>query len=105
MTSPLIVRDGSARSVLLGPDPWTPGDLVSAPRGVPHTFTNVTQETAHVINIMTSGGLDRCLTDFSVLYAQPPDASRFEQAAKQHGIEVVGPPLAATLGLAEQGSW
>jgi mannose-6-phosphate isomerase-like protein (cupin superfamily) len=160
MASPLIVRDGSARSVKLGPDEWTflaaghdtgdrfdviraaishlegpplhvhrdqddtfvvlegtlkvqvgdeitdlyPGDLVSAPRGTPHTFTNVTNDLVHVLNIMTPGGLDRCLTDFAALMNGMTDSEEFGRVANRHGIEVVGPPLRVTLGLGESGS-
>ena len=73
-----------------------PGDVASAPKGTPHTFTNVYQDIARVINVMTPGGLDRCLEEYAAIMGTPPDPARFTQ---EHGITMVGPTLAETLGL------
>jgi mannose-6-phosphate isomerase-like protein (cupin superfamily) len=77
----------------------SPGDLVSAPKGVPHSFTNVRQEPVHVLNVMTPGGLDRLLEDLSVIPPGPPDPAILEQISRKHRVLVVGPPLAVKLGL------
>ena len=75
------------------------GDLVSAPKGVPHTFTNVTQEPVQLINVMTPGGFDRLLEDLAVMPPGPPDPVVLEQLSRKHRVLVVGPPLAMKLGL------
>src|SRR4029077_17637743 len=41
-----------------------PGALASAPPGGPPTYPNVEDEPAHVVNIMTPGGLDGAFADF-----------------------------------------
>lgn len=81
-----------------------PGDLASAPPGVPHTYTNVEDEPAHVVNIMTPGGLDRAFADFVKLPPGPPPPELLRELANNHGIEVVGPPIAVRLGLVGEDS-
>ena len=76
-----------------------PGDLISAPPGVPHTFTNLEQEPAHIINVMTPGSFDRTLDEFSVLLGSPPDAAALADFAKRHRLALVGPRLADELGI------
>ena len=156
MTSPLVVRKGAARTVMLGPDEWSfpaagtdtsdrfdiihgsisylqgpplhvhydqddtfvilegtlkiqvgdeitdlhVGDVASAPKGTPHTFTNVNHDIVRVINVMTPGGFDRCLEDFAALMGDYSDAAGVEEIAKRHRMALVGPPLGVTLGLA-----
>jgi mannose-6-phosphate isomerase-like protein (cupin superfamily) len=76
------------------------GDLISAPKGVPHAFTNVTREPAQLMNMMTPGGLDQLLEDLSALPPGAPDPAALERISRKHRVVVVGPPLATKLGLA-----
>ena len=76
-----------------------PGDLISAPPGVPHTFTNLEREPAHFINVMTPGSFDRTLEEFSALLGSQPDPEALAEFAERHRIALVGPPLADELGL------
>jgi len=76
-----------------------PGDLISAPPGMPHTFTNLEREPAHIINVMTPGGFDRTLEEFAALLRLPIDPATLADFAARHRLAFVGPPLADELGL------
>jgi uncharacterized RmlC-like cupin family protein len=75
------------------------GDLVCAPKGVPHTFANVGKEPVRVINIMTPGGFDRVLEDYTSLPAGPPDPQVLEEFGQKHKLAIVGPSIPMRLGL------
>ena len=75
------------------------GDLVCAPKGVPHTFTNVGKEPVRVINIMTPGGFDRVLEDYTSLPAGPPDPQVLEEFGQKHKLAIVGPSIPVRLGI------
>ncbi|UOY03490.1 quercetin 2,3-dioxygenase [Blastococcus sp. PRF04-17] len=77
------------------------GSFVWAPRGLPHTF-RVDSPTARVLGLALPGGFDR----FVVATGRPaealtlppppdgpPDMGALVAAARQHGMEVLGPPL------------
>ena len=76
-----------------------PGDLISAPPGIPHTFTNLEREPAHIMNVMTPGGFDRTLEEFAALLRLPIDPAILADFAARHRMALVGPPLADELGL------
>jgi mannose-6-phosphate isomerase-like protein (cupin superfamily) len=76
-----------------------PGDLVCAPKGVPHTFANVGKEPVRVINIMTPGGFDRVLEDYASLPPGPRDPQVLEELAQKHKLAFVGPSIPVRLGL------
>ncbi len=76
-----------------------PGDLVCAPKGVPHTFANVKKEPVRVINIMTPGGYDRVLEDFVSLPPGPPDPQILDEFAQKHKMAFLGPSIPVRLGL------
>jgi uncharacterized RmlC-like cupin family protein len=75
------------------------GDLVCAPKGVPHTFANVAKEPVRVINIMTPGGFDRVMEEYASLPAGPPDPQVLEELAHKHQLVFVGPSIPVRLGL------
>jgi len=75
------------------------GDLVCAPKGVPHTFANVGKAPVRVINIMTPGGCDRVMEDDASLLAGRPDPQVFEEVAHKHKLAFVGPSIPMRLGL------
>jgi mannose-6-phosphate isomerase-like protein (cupin superfamily) len=75
------------------------GDLVCAPKGVPHTFANVAKEPVRVINIMTPGGFDRIMEEYASLPAGPPDPQVLEQLAHKHQLVFVGLSIPVRLGL------
>ena len=96
------VLDG-VLSVQIGDEVYElePGDFATAPPGVPHTFGNMRrgQELVRAINIMTPGGFDEFLTEFSGLPPGPPDAELLRRWQERYGVTIVGPPLAVRLGL------
>lgn len=79
-----------------------PGDFVTIPPGVAHTFDNVREPEGVVraINVMTPGGLDATFADLAeARHSAEPHASR--TAAARHGITGVGPTLGEYLGLTD----
>ena len=81
-----------------------PGDLASAPPAVPHTYTNVEDEPAHVCqhhDARRPGSRVRGLREAATRTAATGAAAR---APEHHCIEVVGPPIAVRLGLVGEDS-
>ena len=78
-----------------------PGDFVSAPPGVPHTFDNTRkdQPPVKVCNILTPGGFDHFMVKLGELGAASEDPAIFAATAAGFGITMVGPTLADKLGL------
>jgi quercetin dioxygenase-like cupin family protein len=77
------------------------GAFVWAPRDIPHTF-RVDSAEARLIGLALPGGFDRFVratgrpADDLVLPPPPdgpPDVARLAEAAREHGIELLGPPL------------
>lgn len=76
-----------------------PGDFLSIPKGVAHTFDNLRNggKPARAVNLMTPGGL---LDVFEAMAGAAeggggPDA--IGEAAARYGTTMVGPPLRVTL--------
>ena len=59
------------------------GAFVYLPRGVPHTFLGVSDEPSRVLAIVVPGGLEEAFAD----------SDRFAEVLREHGVEVVGPPI------------
>lgn len=75
------------------------GDLVSVPKGVAHTFANLEEEPARVINVMTPGGFDLALEEMAALPPGPPDPEVLNELSARHRVEFVGPPIPVRLGM------
>ncbi|MFC5747439.1 cupin domain-containing protein [Actinomadura rugatobispora] len=76
-----------------------PGDFVTFPPGVPHTFDNVREDQGPVraINVMTPGGLH----EFFAAAADPAlGEADLAETARRFGTRA-GPTLGVRLGLAE----
>jgi quercetin dioxygenase-like cupin family protein len=78
------------------------GSFVWAPRGLPHTF-RVDSPTARLLALAVPGGFDRFVraTGSPAGAATlppppdgPPDMAALVAAARQEGVEILGPPLA-----------
>jgi quercetin dioxygenase-like cupin family protein len=74
------------------------GDTVVLPRGVPHAF-KVTSDNARFLVLNVPGGHDRFFRAAGVPALTPelpppgpPDMERMKTAARQSGIEILGPP-------------
>ncbi|MGW4094662.1 cupin domain-containing protein [Nocardia sp. NPDC004750] len=78
-----------------------PGDFITIPPGVVHTFDNVhkDQPPVRAINIMTPGGYDEALVEFNSLGDKMKNLEQANAVGQKHRVDIVGPPLAADLGL------
>ena len=80
------------------------GETALAPKGVPHTYRVESTEGARLLAITTRGDFERFVRGFS----RPAEAAELPEpqgpptpeqvdalaaAAREHGIELVGPPL------------
>ena len=69
-----------------------PGDSVLGPRGVPHCFVNTSRTGRMVVAFQPAGSMEDFFAAGSALGKMTPDA--FRDLSAQHGMTVVGPPLA-----------
>ena len=78
-----------------------PGDFISIPHGVAHTFDNVHNgdEIVRAVNVMTPGGLFPMIEDMARVPDGPEQLDGIKAATRRHGTTIVGPPLRVTLGL------
>lgn len=74
-----------------------PGGFAWMPRGVPHAFANVGQDTARWLGVISPPG--RMEEFFQAVHSElanhdgPPDPELLMELNARHGIEVLGPPL------------
>ena len=74
------------------------GSAVFLPRGIPHTFANLGTQTARSLVVLTPAGLEGFFAQVEPLVTQAePDMATVFPVAARYGIEVAGPPLAATM--------
>jgi quercetin dioxygenase-like cupin family protein len=82
------------------------GESILAPKGVPHTYRVESRDGARWLLITSRGDFERFMRAVSRQAAHPglptpqgpptgEEADAFAGAARQHGIELVGPPLDA----------
>jgi mannose-6-phosphate isomerase-like protein (cupin superfamily) len=78
------------------------GTFVFLPRDVPHTFVVEGTETAHILTLLTPGGMEQFFVDAGrtpegegLPPAGPPDIERMKNVSGQYGSEIIGPPLRA----------
>jgi mannose-6-phosphate isomerase-like protein (cupin superfamily) len=78
-----------------------PGDFLSIPPRVPHSFDNLHNGDAPVraVNVMTPGGLFDMFDEMADVPPGPEQSAELGQVAAGHGTLIVGPPLRVTLGL------
>ena len=65
-----------------------PGTLVAVPPGVVHTFANVTDTPARVLNLFAPGGFEAYLRELAALQG-PPDPATMAELASRYDFEVV----------------
>lgn len=68
-----------------------PGSFAYVPRGVHHTFQNVSSEPGRMLIHFTPAGMERFFERFDELGSATPGA--FQRLAPEVGMEVLGPPL------------
>ena len=78
-----------------------PGEFLSIPPGMPHTFDNLHNgdEIVRTVNVMTPGGLFSTIEDMAQVPEGPDHLEGLKAATMRHGTVIVGPPLHVTLGL------
>jgi quercetin dioxygenase-like cupin family protein len=78
-----------------------PGEFVSIPPQVPHTFDNLHNgdQPVRAINLMTPGGHFEMFEEMATVEAGPAQAERLGEVTSRYGTIIVGPPLRITLGL------
>ena len=97
-----FVLDGSL-TFRIGDATWTAeaGAFAWAPRGLPHTF-RVDSPTARLLALAVPGGFDRFVVATGRPAATatlppppegPPDLAHLVAVARDHGVEILGPPL------------
>jgi quercetin dioxygenase-like cupin family protein len=72
-----------------------PGDFVTIPPGVEHTFDNIypDQPPVRVVNIMTAGGYDKALVEFNALGDKVFDLTEANKVGERYGVDITGPPM------------
>ena len=78
------------------------GDFAYIPRGVAHGYVNMGQEPVRGLGIFVPGGFDRFMDEVGQLPPGPPDPDKMRKLGEKYGQEVVGLPLAVSLGLVQQ---
>ncbi|MFN0020524.1 MAG: cupin domain-containing protein [Pirellulaceae bacterium] len=65
-----------------------PGTTLVAPRGIPHSFRNVGLTAGKLLVIISPGGFERFIEDFSQLPANaPPDMAKLAAIGQKHGVK------------------
>ncbi len=72
------------------------GEYLQIPGAVPHAWINLQSEPARVVAILMPGGSEGFFKTMASTQLEP-DA--LMQMAQDYGTEIVGPPLAISLGL------
>jgi hypothetical protein len=71
--------------------PSSAGSFVFIPRGLRHCFQNVGSDDARILITFAPAGMEGFFDRLSDMTEF--DADQFREAAAEHGMEVVGPPL------------
>lgn len=72
------------------------GGIAWLPRGVPHTFANLTNNPVRVVGMAVPAGLEGMWAEFAAYFASlqgPPDEAALDEIGKRYGIAVIGPPI------------
>lgn len=70
-----------------------PGDLVFAPRGVPHVWTHVEDDPGGMLVAFQPAGKMEAFFHAFTKFATMPPMSEMRGLFHAHGMEIVGPPL------------
>ncbi len=75
------------------------GDCVYIPKGTSHTWINLHQQPARIIAILTPGGSEGFFRTVSSSPSEQLDSESLARVALDYGAQILGPPLAISLGL------
>jgi mannose-6-phosphate isomerase-like protein (cupin superfamily) len=74
-----------------------PGSLIWLPRGIPHTFANLTSEPVCTVGVITPSGLENLFAEIAAYLAGlagPPDPQTILAINAKYGVTPAdGPPL------------
>ena len=74
-----------------------PGSLIWLPRGIPHTFANLSDEPVWAVGVITPSGLEKMFAEIAAHVAAltgPPDPQAITAINTKYGVCAVdGPPL------------
>jgi quercetin dioxygenase-like cupin family protein len=73
-----------------------PGAFVFIPRGVPHTWQNVGDAPGRFLAIVTPAGLEQFFDRIAEVADDMPRLDAFRTIGRETGMDIVGPPLAAS---------
>ncbi len=78
------------------------GTILFMPRGIPHTFKNISNEPGEHVVTLVPGGLEKMFRDLSANEVQlPRDNDKYEEIASKYGLTVMSPdslPLSEDFG-------
>ncbi len=77
------------------------GGIAWLPRGVPHTFANLTAEPVRVVGMIVPAGLEGMFAEQAAYFGSlqgPPDPVVLSEIGRRYGVTVVGPPVAIPAG-------
>jgi mannose-6-phosphate isomerase-like protein (cupin superfamily) len=63
------------------------GPSITLPKGVPHSWRNISHEPGRMVVILTPGGFEQTIRD------SPPE--KLEEVAARYGCYIVGPPVSS----------
>lgn len=87
----IIVTEGTLRFLVAEESFDAPaGTIVVVPRGMPHTWRNLSAAPARALGVFMPGGTERMFTQFQG--RQPEELAAI---AERHGTIFIGPPIAA----------
>jgi quercetin dioxygenase-like cupin family protein len=74
------------------------GDYIMCPPGVPHRFSNLSDQPVRVVGAMSPTGIEKMFEAEAAYFATldgPPDLQRIAEITKPYGVTILGPPLTA----------
>ena len=80
------------------------GGLAFGPRGIPHTFQNISAGTGRLLVITGPSGVEEFFLEYDRRATGPYDAEALEAAARVGGLDFFGPPLRVSAPRAETGA-
>lgn len=69
-----------------------PGDTIFLPRGIPHTWLQLTPKGRLIYLLQPAGQMEEFFKAMSQLQG-PPDPAEAQRIHEAHGMKIVGPPL------------
>ena len=72
--------------------PATTGDTIFLPRGVPHAFIQLSTSARMLVTYQPAGDMEAFFQE-TAQWTTPPDREELARVFREHGMEVVGPPL------------